>query len=109
MLFMTYWLKCLNINIGILLFIVIIQQLAAAAATAAEYNIIFLLKAILIYNDTIYGENNPYKLSFINRNSVILLLTIKRLINKTNYTVKIVDSYPILSDNLKDLSNSYQV
>lgn len=72
------------------------------------YNNIFLLKAILNYNNTI-SNKNPKSLCFINRNNVILHLTIKRLINKIKYIVNKMESYPNLSDNLKDLSLNYQV
>lgn len=58
------------------------------------YSNIFLLKAILKYNDTIF-DKNPKSLSFINKNNVILQLIVKRLINKIKYIVKILESYPI--------------
>jgi hypothetical protein len=62
------------------------------------YDIYFLLKVLV--------NTDKYKLSLLSRSGKILSLTIK-LANKSGYSIKLVDSYNILSHKLKDLCVTY--
>ncbi len=67
-----------------------------------RYDIVFLLKPLINKKDPIY------KLEIISRDGLILSLIISKKVGNKNHTIKIVDSYNMLSHKLKDLCKTYQ-
>jgi hypothetical protein len=69
-----------------------------------RYDVVFLLKTLINANIT----QNKYNLEIISRDNLILSLIIHKKVKTKPYTIKIVDSYNILSQSLKDLCKTYQ-
>ena len=67
-----------------------------------KFDVIFILKTILDYNEL---NNNYYKYDTVCRDGFRLKL---KIMNNSN-SITILDSYRILSDNLKDLCINYNV
>jgi len=74
-----------------------------------RYDSAFLLKSLILYNNTKEGKQSPYTLEPITRNSDIIKLVIKRNIDGKIRRVKIHDSATILTNNLRDLCEAYGV
>ena len=69
-----------------------------------RYDIAFLLRPLIREN----RNGFKYKLEPISRDNLILSLSLSRKIGSKTNTIKIVDSYNILSHPLKDLCKIYQ-
>lgn len=68
------------------------------------FDSIFLLKVIINACDL---DANKYKLDIITRDETILSLSIHKKIGKKTFTIKIVDSYNILTSSLADLCKTF--
>lgn len=68
-----------------------------------KFDIVFIIKALLEYNKWI--DRKVYKLEIIYRDNIILKLKIK----KESNLVRILDSYYILINNLKNLYIKYEI
>ena len=73
------------------------------AHNLGQFDVVFIIKALLEHNKLKGCED--YKLETVCRDDIILKLKIK----KESDSVTILDSYRILTDNLKDLSVKYEV
>lgn len=75
-----------------------------------QYDAVFLLKSIFIYNSSDLGKLSPIS---INRpffmNSSILKLTLSKKVGKSMRSITFVDSLPLLNDGLKSLGLKYVV
>ena len=69
-----------------------------------RYDIAFLLRPLIRENINSF----KYKLETISRDNLILSLVISKKVGSKTNTIKIVDSYNILSHSLKDLCEIYQ-
>lgn len=76
-----------------------------------RFDILYILRILLYYNDTPEGQENPFKFGFGLRKNVILQIIIKRKNKNTNKndTVTIIDSYPILTNSLAKLCSDFNV
>lgn len=74
-----------------------------------RYDVVYLLKIILAYNETTQGKVEPFKINCFFRNSVIIKLTLKKKRGKTLQSITFIDSYSILNESLKSLSSKYNV
>lgn len=73
------------------------------AHNLGKFDVVFIIKALLEHNKLKGSED--YKLETVCRDDIILKLKIK----KESDSVTILDSYRILTDNLKDLCVKYEV
>jgi hypothetical protein len=69
----------------------------------------FIIKALIDFNQTDEGKNNPYSWNETTRDSDILKLVIKRRVNKRLVNVTLQDSAAILPNTLRNLGKHYQV
>lgn len=69
----------------------------------------FIIKALIDFNKTKEGQNNPYILDITTRNREILELKIKRKVNDRIHTVNIKDSVAILPRDLRSLCKDFEV
>lgn len=79
------------------------QGVTFYAHNLGKFDVVFIIKALLEHNKLKGSED--YKLETVCRDDIILKLKIK----KESDSVTILDSYRILTDNLKDLSVKYEV
>jgi hypothetical protein len=69
------------------------------------YDIVFILKTIFLYNESLDEDENKYKVSLTLRNNKIL----KCVITKNKNKLVLIDSYPILPNKLIDICKDYEV
>jgi hypothetical protein len=69
------------------------------------FDVVFILKILYDYNESVTDKELEYKISCILRDDKIIKLTIKR----GKYSLTILDSYCILTNNLKDLSKDFLI
>ena len=69
-----------------------------------KFDVTFILKTLVIAKKQEYG----YKLELISRDDQILCLTIGKKVGTKTYTIKIIDSYNILTHSLTKLCKTYE-
>lgn len=69
------------------------------------YDVVFLLKILYNYNESIVDNDLKYKIFPLLRDNKIIKLTIK----KGKYSLTILDSYCILTNNLNDLCKDFGI
>ena len=74
-----------------------------------KFDSVFLIKALIHFNKTSEGVNNPYLYEVETRNSDILKLIIKRKNNNRMTSIVLKDSAAILPSTLRDLCKNFQV
>lgn len=73
----------------------------------AKYDSFFIIGAISSYNDTQLDTEYKYKLYPITRDGYPIKLTISKKFNNIIKRINLVDSLPILPNNLRDLAKSF--
>lgn len=78
-----------------------------------RYDVVYLLKIVLAYNESAEGISSPFIINCFYRNSVVIKLNLKKKSQKEKvkslYSITFIDSYSILNQSLKSLSLKFNV
>lgn len=73
-----------------------------------RYDGIFIPKSLSILNRDIINNKDKYKIEAVTRNGDILRLVIKKVVEGKLRTIKLQDSFAVLSKSLRDLCKDYK-